>query len=300
MDSENEDQISSEFGFPLTPFGAAGFVHVSGTRLFITSLIFACICSIILVWGAMSIYMPVVIQAFKNSSNQSELAEGLYFSGHEAQSTKLGSNTFLEIWAVKSVSIQTPHTSHIRIHLAEDRIRIKSLLGYYIDFSYPKNWFINTNRKSLLSFWETTKIGFPILAGLITCVIILTIWTALSFFFAFFVFVLANLLRRNSGISSCYKLGLCGSYFGGIIFSICAGLYVLDYISLLVVAAFVPGQLVASLCFLFLSVICLPSENKFDDSSSEESNPFDSEKRDRLDNSKRLKSEKRHSNPFMG
>lgn len=298
MDSEKEDQISSEFGFPLTPFGAAGFIHVSGTRLFITSLIFACTCSIILVWGMMSIYVPVLVQAFNNSSENSELAEGVYYSGHSSQSTKLGSNTFLEIWAVKSISVQTPHTSDIRVHLANDRIRIKSLLGYYLDIHYPEDWFVKTGKASLLAFWGATKIGFPFLAGLVICVIILTSWTVVSFFYAFFVYVLANLFKRNPGLSSSFKLALCGSYFGGIIFSISAGLYVLDYISLLVVTAFLPGQFIASLCFLFLSVICLPRDSGPEDLDEPQSNPFTPDQGDPFNKSSNSVKSKSSLNPF--
>lgn len=286
-----------DFGFPLTPFGAAAFVGVNGVRLFITSLVFSVICTSVVVWGVQKIYIPVIKQCFKNSSESSYLAGGSYYSGFEADSTKLGSNSFLEVWAAKSVRVQTPHTSHFRALLTQDRIRIKSEFGYYLDVQYPQSWYILSGRSSLLSFWNASKSVFPVVFGVILWIGILIIWSVFSIFYSVFILIFGNLIKREINGASAYKVAMCGCYFGGITFSIAVILYVLGYIPLEIVSAFVPGQLVASLCFLMLAVVCLPRREFSIQAGLPGSNPFNPEPKRNHDFSSVSQSEK-SENPF--
>lgn len=258
MDSETID-----FRFPLTPFGAAGYTEVSGLRLFITSLAFALICSAVFVWAAYRCYVTPVTEAFSNSSDNSSLAEGVYTSGFNEPFRKLGSNLFLEIWAAESVSTQTPHTSHLRALLAPQGMRFSSQLGYYMEIPYPQSWFVSTSKKNLESFWAGTKGIFPVGAGISVCIFILSLWAVVSVFYSIFTCIFSMATGRFPGLSQCYKMSLCGCYFGGIVFSIAVILYATEQMSLMMVAAFIPGQALAAIFFLSLTVLCLPktSEN---------------------------------------
>lgn len=282
------DEIDSEandFRFPLTPFGAAGYTEVSGLRLFITSLAFALLCSAVFVWATYRCYLPAAVEAFSNSSDKSSLAEGIYSSGFDEPFKKLGSNLFLEIWTAESAVTQTPHTSHLRALLAPQGIRINSLLGYYTEVPYPQSWFVSTSRKSLESFWAGTKGIFPVGAGISICIFILSLWAVISVFYSLFTCIFSLATGRFPGLSQCYKMSLCGCYFGGIVFSIAVILYATEQMSLMMIAAFIPGQAMAAIFFLSLSVLCLPkttenpvfSSEKADSESSKSSppqNPF--------------------------
>lgn len=305
MDEARDNSSHNELGFPLTPFGAAGFINASGLRLFLTSLSFAGICALVCVWGIMSLYVPVFVESFEKASNDSQLAGGQYYSGFNNPTTKLGSNTFLEVWAIASIREFTPHTSHIKCLIADDRIKFTSELGYYTEIPYPKSWFISTSRSSLQAFWSASKAGFPFLVGMIIGVIILVLWSVLSVGYAVFVGGIGLAFGRFPGWSSSYKIGMCGCFFGGVTFAIAIILYVSGYMSLTVISAFLPGQVIASICFLLLTVFCLEETNP--PSTQKEKvnrapfgkNPF-SPKKNEVDNSSESNqsSSDSSSNPF--
>ncbi len=257
--SDDSHPGDHDFAFPLTPFGAAGFIHVSGVRLFVTSLIFAVSVALVFVWAVSLCYQPVVEKAFENSSEDSILADGVYYSGFNSPFTKLGANQYLEIWAVDSTETQTPHTAHIRCLLGPNRIRFSSEIGYYTEFAYPESWFTQTGRSSLLSFWATTERFVPFLLAILFTIIILSLWAVLAVLYMFFVAPFSSMVGRNPGLTACYKLSLCGCFFGGVVFAIAALLYAMDHMSLLMITSFIPGQALAALCFLMLAVFCLPS-----------------------------------------
>lgn len=260
MDSFTEDTTPRDFSFPLTPFGAADFRHATGIRLFVIAFIFAAAGSAVMVWAIQRTYVPVIQQCFANANDNSTIASGKFNSGFAVPAQKLGSNNFLEVWAVQSRLTQTPHTAHVRCLLAPDVIRFQSELGYYMEVPYPSGWFIRTDSQHLLSFWATSKTLFPFILGISTTLIILFAWAVLSIIYMFFVAIFSAVMHRYPGLSQSYKMGMCGAIFGGVVWSIAVVLYTLEYMPFLMITAFSAGQVLTAFAFLFLTVFCLPTD----------------------------------------
>lgn len=260
MNSFTEDTTARDFSFPLTPFGAADFRHATGIRLFVIALLFAIGCSAVMVWAMERSYVPVLEQCFANANDNSTIASGRFNSGFTVPAQKLGSNNFLEVWAVQSARTQTPQTAHIRCLLAPDVIRFQSELGYYMELPYPSGWFIKTDSQHLLSFWATSQTLFPFILGISTILIILFSWAVLSIFYMIFVAVFSAMIHRFPGLSQSYKIGMCGAIFGGVVWSIAVVLYTLEYMPFVMITAFSAGQVFTAFVFLLLTVFCLPGE----------------------------------------
>ncbi|HOW64284.1 MAG TPA: hypothetical protein P5186_15610 [Candidatus Paceibacterota bacterium] len=254
---------------PLTFGGVAAFACASWTRLWLVQILVAAVSALCFACLLLLGVIPVLDQAVERLPEKAEIAEGqLRWTGRETE--RLAEGPLLSIQVDLEASSQLGQTSDILVQLSKNHWKIVTIFGH-ITGNYLASGSIDLGQAVIQPRWDTWKPFVCVGLSLFWMLLLVLIWHLLALLYAPVVSLLATLMQRQTGGSTCLKLAAAALLPGALFLSMSLVLFAIRQLELVGFLVSTGLHLGVGWIYLLVAPTCLPADPGL---ASPSSNPF--------------------------